>query len=293
MKRLQVNTSFVWLFAIVAGLILSLGMIRSAGRKLSRPAQNSARTSVALLTLPHIILWAWERPEKLDFIEKDEAGIAFLAKTLYLRGERVVSRPRLQPLLVSPGVALVAVARIEPSASEPASLSPAQMESAAHEIAELAKLPNVVTVQVDFDARTSERAFYSELLIHVRQALPATMALSITALASWCKGDNWLDSLPINEAIPMLFRMGIDLTRRQLNAFMFSIRTRGRPTPSKRSWRDINDESKIPSLPFGVASDPDSVLYFPTLVRVWTIYARCRFHFCGASGVSPGKVCRW
>jgi len=213
MKRLQVNTSFVWLFAIVAGLILSLGMIRSAGRKLSRPAQNSARTSVALLTLPHIILWAWERPEKLDFIEKDEAGIAFLAKTLYLRGERVVSRPRLQPLLVSPGVALVAVARIEPSASEPASLSSAQMESAAHEIAELAKLPNVVTVQVDFDARTSERAFYSELLIHVRQALPATMALSITALASWCKGDNWLDSLPINEAIPMLFRMGIDRSR--------------------------------------------------------------------------------
>jgi hypothetical protein len=33
-------------------------------------------------------------------------------------------------------------------------------------------------------------------------------AISITALASWCAGDNWLHGLPIDEAVPMLFRMG-------------------------------------------------------------------------------------
>ena len=32
--------------------------------------------------------------------------------------------------------------------------------------------------------------------------------ISITALASWCVGDDWLGDLPIDEAVPMLFRMG-------------------------------------------------------------------------------------
>jgi len=32
--------------------------------------------------------------------------------------------------------------------------------------------------------------------------------LSITALASWCAGDRWMRGLPIDEAVPMLFRMG-------------------------------------------------------------------------------------
>ena len=208
MKKLQLNIKIVWLCAIVAGLIISLGVIHSAGRKSDR-ARNGGR----LAPLPHIILWAWERPEKLDFVDKDKAGVAFLAKTLYLRGERVVSRPRLQPLTLSPGTKVIAVARIETTvrnAAEPASLSSAQMESAVRDIAQLAQLPDVVAVQVDFDARTSERAFYTDLLTNLRRALPRTTALSITALASWCKGDNWLDNLPIDEAVPMLFRMGVD-----------------------------------------------------------------------------------
>lgn len=39
------------------------------------------------------------------------------------------------------------------------------------------------------------------------------MPLSITALASWCIGDKWLTQLTpgtIDEAVPMLFRMGPD-----------------------------------------------------------------------------------
>jgi hypothetical protein len=33
------------------------------------------------------------------------------------------------------------------------------------------------------------------------------MPLTVTALASWCM-QTWLDDLPIDEAVPMLFRMG-------------------------------------------------------------------------------------
>jgi hypothetical protein len=36
------------------------------------------------------------------------------------------------------------------------------------------------------------------------------MPLSMTALASFCVGDRWLDDLPVDEAVPMIFRMGAD-----------------------------------------------------------------------------------
>ena len=36
------------------------------------------------------------------------------------------------------------------------------------------------------------------------------MGLSVTALASWCAYDRWLAGLPIEEAVPMLFRMGME-----------------------------------------------------------------------------------
>jgi hypothetical protein len=65
-------------------------------------------------------------------------------------------------------------------------------------------------VQIDFDATVSERNFYRELLKEVRRQLPAHTGLSITALASWCAGDDWLRDLPVDEAVPMLFRLGVD-----------------------------------------------------------------------------------
>jgi hypothetical protein len=80
--------------------------------------------------------------------------------------------------------------------------------------------PGIDAVQIDFDARVSEREFYRQLLVAVRAALPNGVALSITALASWCLDDRWLDGLPIDEAVPMLFRMGADQDdiRRRLDA---------------------------------------------------------------------------
>ena len=68
-------------------------------------------------------------------------------------------------------------------------------------------------MQIDFDARESERDFYKDLLTELRRQLPSEMPLSITALASWCLYDNWIDGLPVDEAVPMLFRMGADAER--------------------------------------------------------------------------------
>lgn len=209
MRRVNPQTVIFALLILLGGLGLTLGVIRSATRRVEPHAIPVGATS-RLGSLPHIILWAWERPEQLDFLDTNKVGVAFLARTIHLRSDRVVVRPRLQPLSLPPNTTLIAVARIESDRREHPSLSPNQIEAAAREIAALAQLPNVIAVQVDFDAVVSERDFYSELLKSVRRTLPPRIGLSITALASWCKGDNWLDQLPIDEAVPMLFRMGID-----------------------------------------------------------------------------------
>ena len=60
-----------------------------------------------------VILWAWERPEDLTFINPEKVSVAFLAKTIYLRGDKVIVKPRLQPLKLAPGTKLTAVVRIE------------------------------------------------------------------------------------------------------------------------------------------------------------------------------------
>jgi len=194
--------------------LLFLAAFRFQQHEHARAISPLPTSSSRVSQLPATILWAWERPERLDFIDHEKVGVAFLAKTIYLRGDRIVSRPRLQPLTLPPGARIVAVARIESEHSTDYSkrpaLTPTQITETAATISELGSLPNVVMVQVDFDATASERTFYRELLTQLRRKLPPSMSLSITALASWCKGDNWLEDLPVDEAVPMLFRMGIE-----------------------------------------------------------------------------------
>jgi len=152
---------------------------------------------------PRVVLWAWERPDDLRGLPRG-VGVAFLAQTITIsRASHLVARRR-QPLLVDEGTPMVAVTRIE----APGDVNDADVPAIARTIADRAQLPMVKAVQIGFDARASQRTMYRRLLQDVRGALPPGMPLSMTALASWCLDDNWLDELPIDEAVPMLFRMG-------------------------------------------------------------------------------------
>jgi hypothetical protein len=166
------------------------------------------------LDLPRVMLWAWERPEQLDDLGSRRTGVAFLARTFQLSGDAIVTRPRLNPLHVTPGTPMMAVARIETDRVRRPRFSSARTAWLADELAKLAALPEVRAVQIDFDAAVSERAFYRDLIVATRAALGARTPLSITALASWCMGDPWIADLPIDEAVPMLFRMGDGEDRR-------------------------------------------------------------------------------
>ena len=161
---------------------------------------------------PPRILWVWERPEDLEFLDPQRYAVAFLAQTLTLKNNEVVFNPRRQPMNVAPAVKLIAVTRIESqkTTGAPASLSPAQREKLLELILRTLELKNVSAVQVDFDAAVSEREFYRTLLQDLRARLPNDTPLSMTALASFCIGDRWLEDLPVDEAVPMIFRMGTD-----------------------------------------------------------------------------------
>ena len=161
---------------------------------------------------PKVILWAWERPEDLQFLDSRRFGVAFLAQTLELQGDEVAFYPRLQPLKVSPETTLIAVTRVESrkTTGRAASLSSAQRAQLVSLVLRTLELKNVSAIQIDFDAVTSEREFYRALLHDLRQQLPDDIPLSMTALASFCLDDPWIKGLPVDEAVPMMFRMGTD-----------------------------------------------------------------------------------
>jgi hypothetical protein len=134
-----------------------------------------------------------------------DVGFAFLAQTITATARASVVSPRRQPLLVALSTPLIAVTRIETPGGDAAI---GQIDEMARAIASTTHLPRVTAVQVDFDATLSQRQMYRQLLHAVRRELPPATLLSITALASWCMQDDWLADLPIDEAVPMLFRMG-------------------------------------------------------------------------------------
>ncbi len=161
------------------------------------------------------MLWAWERREDLRFINPETTGVAFLAMTLTLEADSVRREPRRQPLDVPDGTYLIAVIRFETSKTtelRPA-LSDAQIEETVELAREALSRPNVRGIQIDFDATLSERPFYRKLISELRSGLPAGTPLTMTALASWCVGDRWLQDMDVDEAVPMAFVMGADAER--------------------------------------------------------------------------------
>jgi hypothetical protein len=159
---------------------------------------------------PALTLWAWERPEDLRFLRSTGIGIAPLIATITLHGNDLQLSPRRQPLELPADAPVTAVVRLELDATRLPALSREQGTRLATMMVSLASAGTFRTLQVDFDAPRSARPFYRRLLADLRAALPARARLSMTALASWCLGDPWLDDLPVDEVVPMAFRMGAD-----------------------------------------------------------------------------------
>lgn len=167
-------------------------------------ASSDLALSARFSEFPKTIVWAWDRAEDLRFLPAS-AGVAFLADTVAISTGKVSERLRSEPVQISAGVPRLAVVRIE---TKPNSPTPEVRTRVANSVLRAARLEGVSGIQIDFDTRRSERAWFRDLLVEVRQRLPRQQTLSITALASWCESDDWISGLPIDEAVPMLFRLG-------------------------------------------------------------------------------------
>ncbi len=182
-----------------------------------------------------VIPWAWERNEDLRFTGSG-ATVAWYAGIVTLDGARVRVEPRRNPLQLAKNVHRIAVIRIE---TKRATLDDAQLQATLAAIRRLHR--NAEELQIDFDATRSERAFYRALLVALRKEIDTR--LSITALASWCLDDRWLNDLPIDEAVPMLFRMGRD--EREVRARL----DEAFPEPRCRASVGISLDEPLPRIP--------------------------------------------
>jgi hypothetical protein len=193
------------------------------------------------------MLWAWQRPEDLSFIDREKAGVSRLVGTLYLQGSAYIIQRNLNGVKVPAGTRMMACVRIEVDPAKPPTLSPNQARDAAVEVVSLARFPGAGALQVDFDATASQRSFYRELLAELRRRLPPEFPLSITALGSWCIGDDWISHLPVDEAVPMLFRMGPDR-----NTVLLRLQAgEDFPEPLCRQSVGISTDEIVPHLPRG------------------------------------------
>lgn len=192
--HMSAPTKWVLVFTFAFGVVVS-GVLASL--KLHHDAD-----------VPRIVIWAWERPEDLRFLSSHEVAVAYLAGSVFLDAQPVV-RPRAQPLKVANTTAVIAVVRLELTPATPTVFDDRYREQIVRDIVHLAAVP-VTGLQIDFDALASQHQFYRDLLLDLRHQLPGSLPLSITALGSWCAGDDWLSGLPISEAVPMMFRMGPD-----------------------------------------------------------------------------------
>jgi len=192
-------------------LVCSLG-IRSDG--FPKQPNRMAR-------LPRFTLWAWERREDLHAIDAKRFAVAYLDQTITI-GNGVNSQPRRDPVVYPASSARIAVVRIEATR-----LSVLDDKNRAQTLVALlssAREQGISALQIDFDATRSQRIFYRSLLVDLRRQMPANLPLSITALASWCSWDSWLQDLPVDEAVPMFFRMEPDRRRAPPDIEDFQIR---------------------------------------------------------------------
>ncbi len=176
--------------------ILCLAMEPAAPSLIPPPGRMNA--------LPSRTLWVWARPEDMRSVNPRTTALAILDATI-LVGRSVTVIPRRQPVFYPAGIRRIAVIRIE----APSAIAPGLASRVASVILTSAE-PRAAALQVDLDARVSQHAFYARLLRDLRRRMPPSLPLSITALASWCSYDDWIRGLPVDEAVPMLFRMEPD-----------------------------------------------------------------------------------
>lgn len=186
---------------------------------------------------PRVVVWAWEAPQDLRFLPPG-TGVALLAAEVRVTpGQPPQLHRRAQPATLPEGVVPLAVVRLETHGQ---GLDPDGLDPLADQLVALVDGWKAAGLQLDFDARQSERADYLRLLRALRARL-GTRLLSITGLASWCtEATPWFRDAPVDEVVPQAFRLGPER-----DAWRARI-TRGELAPCGTALGVATDEPQAP-----------------------------------------------
>lgn len=153
------------------------------------------------------IAWLWRDAPVPAFSRQ---AVAVVDRHIWLAGDKVLVRPGARPRALARATRVIPVVHVEiDPLNPPAGLRPAEA-TIVDALQAAARATTSGWVQLDLEARPSQRADYRALVTHVRAVLPQDIKLSVTALAWWCRSGAWLDGLPADEVVPMFFRMGRD-----------------------------------------------------------------------------------
>ncbi len=156
---------------------------------------------------PAVIPWIWDGGQwprgGLD-------EVAVVVDDVLLRGQAMTRHSGSRRGDMPKGLRVTPVVHVEMSQSQPP-VDPERFHAAIRDLVLFAATRSTSGwVQLDLEARPSQRQFYQALVRDVHQRLGGHVRLSVTALAWWCGSRDWLDpeALPADEVVPMFFRMG-------------------------------------------------------------------------------------
>lgn len=161
-----------------------------------------------------IYLYAWERPEDMSFldsIDHKRMSVVYYAGDVVIDHGRANISPRRNSLFIPKNIKTIPLIRIDNFND-----SSALQKNSGDIINFITRVcRDATSCQLDFDAKTSEYSAYIDIITAVRNNLPK-VKITITALASWCGDNSWLNNLPIENAVPMLYRLGNDISVRRV-----------------------------------------------------------------------------
>lgn len=186
-----------------AALLVFVALLAREGMAQAQTRMQEAR----------MLLWVWDRPQLFSALP-EATGVAYLHATVRLSGTESRTSWRQWPLRIAPGATVVPVVHVALDNLSPSPLDDAQQQAIAAAVEHAAKQGNRSGwVQLDFEARRSQRDAYVTLLRRLQPLREGGTRISATALASWCMGDPWLPAGLLDEIVPMYFRMGAESAR--------------------------------------------------------------------------------
>ncbi|GJJ02004.1 hypothetical protein RugamoR64_25420 [Duganella rhizosphaerae] len=159
----------------------------------------AARAQTVAWLWDEALLPAWSTPEA-----------AVLQRHILLTGDTARTRPRMRQPAMPGATRVTPVLHVEVSTVNPPQDMEASRAMIVRALLDAAAASSSGWVQLDMEAKPSQREFYRSLVKQLRGALPPQIKLSVTALAWWCRSPAWLDGLAADEVVPMFFRMGRD-----------------------------------------------------------------------------------